>query len=569
MKSRQTVRRGASEPVRALAGALARSSGGAVERVVTQSGAAAGALALLLSLAGAAVPAAAQPAAAEPLTLRLGEAIARALEQNDDIVVEHLALDSAEAAITGAEGAYDPLLGLEAGWRRTTPPIASAFAGAPEGELAPTDETASVGGSLVQLLPTGGSVAVRAGNARTETNGTFDLLSPYYDSQLGVELRQPLLRNRSIDGARLNLRIAAADRDRAAASLAREVFDTVTAVERTYWNLVAVRQAVAVREEAIELASEQLEQTEIRIEGGALPEAEIAQPRAELERRRGDLLETLEIVARVENALKLLVLGDAPDDVALWTAPLVPADEIEVAPLPVDAAQALADALARRPELDAAQALVERRQAESAFARDGLLPELDLVVSYDRFGLAGSPNTAGGAVPGFPGAEVPAELEGDFGSSLEQLVDGDFEDARVALVFEMPIGNRTARARARIAANTELQAHAEVARARKLVRADVLDAVAAVESAGARIEAARAAGEAAQVQLRAERDRYGVGLSTNFLVLTRQNDLAAARLAEIEALTDYRAARVELGRATGRLLEEHGIEVEERQGGSL
>jgi outer membrane protein TolC len=63
------------------------------------------------------------------------------------------------------------------------------------------------------------------------------------------------------------------------------------------------------------------------------------------------------------------------------------------------------------------------------------------------------------------------------------------------------------------------------------------------------------------VQLGAELDRYGVGLSTNFLVLTRQNDLAGARLDEIRARTDYRAARAELARATGRLLGERGIEV--------
>jgi outer membrane protein TolC len=95
------------------------------------------------------------------------------------------------------------------------------------------------------------------------------------------------------------------------------------------------------------------------------------------------------------------------------------------------------------------------------------------------------------------------------------------------------------------------------------VRAEVLDAAAALETAGGRIEAARAARQAAEVQLMAERERFAVGLSTNFLVLTRQNDLAGARLSEIEALTDYRTARAELARATGSLLEERGIEVAE------
>jgi outer membrane protein TolC len=95
-----------------------------------------------------------------------------------------------------------------------------------------------------------------------------------------------------------------------------------------------------------------------------------------------------------------------------------------------------------------------------------------------------------------------------------------------------------------------------------VVRAEVLDAAAALEVADGRIEAARAAREAAEVQLAAERERFDVGLSTNFLVLTRQNDLARARIEEIEAQTDYRTARAELGRVTGSLLDERDIELQ-------
>jgi outer membrane protein TolC len=160
--------------------------------------------------------------------------------------------------------------------------------------------------------------------------------------------------------------------------------------------------------------------------------------------------------------------------------------------------------------------------------------------------------------------DVPPELEGNLPDSFSRLVDGDFDDTRVGLVFEVPLGNRAARASAAIAKNTERQAEAELTRARKLVRAEVLDAAAALETANGRIEAARAAREAAEVQLGAERERFAVGLSTNFLVLTRQNDLSSARLDEIAALTDHRTARTELARATGTLLEERGIQVEAR-----
>ncbi len=100
----------------------------------------------------------------------------------------------------------------------------------------------------------------------------------------------------------------------------------------------------------------------------------------------------------------------------------------------------------------------------------------------------------------------------------------------------------SARANARIAANTERQAEADLSGTQKAIRAEILDAAAALETAAGRIDAARAEREAAQIQLSAEQDRFSAGLSTNFLVLTRQNDLASARLSEIQALTDYRAA---------------------------
>ncbi len=518
------------------------------------------ALALVLVLA-AALPAAAQglrEQTRDALRLSLEEAVARALERNEDIHIERRFVDSAEAAVTGAEGAYDPVLGLAGGWQHTTTPVNSAFSGAPAGEAAPTLEGGEITAGLVQLLPTGAEVSVRAGQGRFESDAAFDLLSPSYDSRLGAEVRQPLLRGREIDAARLGIRVAAADRDRAVALLRRQVIETVSAVERAYWSLLAVRREVAVREAAVGLAGEQLSETEIRIENGAAPETEVAQPRAELERRRGELLESLEAVARAENALKLLILSD--DDGALWGRPIAPAAEAEVEVVLVDVAAAMAEALALRAELEAAEALVERRAVETRFARDRVRPDLDLVLSYDRFGLAGARNPDGGSLGGLP-ADVPPQLAGGWNDSVEQLVDGDFDDARVGLVFAVPIGNRAARAAALIAENSEWQASAELARQRKAVRAEVLDAGASLESAAGRIEAARAARQAAEVQLAAERDRFAVGLSTNFLVLTRQNELSGALLDEIEALTDYRTARTELGRATGSLLRERGIEV--------
>ena len=86
------------------------------------------------------------------------------------------------------------------------------------------------------------------------------------------------------------------------------------------------------------------------------------------------------------------------------------------------------------------------------------------------------------------------------------------------------------------------------------------NAAAAVETAGQRIEAARAARAAAEIQLRAEEDRLSAGATTPFFVLTRQNELAAAEVADAAATAAYRRALTELARARGTLLRDRAVD---------
>jgi outer membrane protein TolC len=494
-------------------------------------------------------------AADRPLTLN--EAIAMALEKNEGLAIERESMRAANAALSGARGAYDPSLSVDGSWGRSREPINSSFSGAPAGEFAPESKSSEVGVTIRQLLPTGGALSLRGSGGRETTDGVFARLSPAYATRVGVALRQPLLRHVGIDPARLSIRVARAGRQFAAASLRRTVTETVAATEQAYWTLSASRLGVSVREEAVRLAEEQLAETRTRVESGTAPETELAQPRAELERRRGDLLAAREALARAQSAFKLLILSGGDD--ALWLEQIEPADSVAMEVVPVDAAAALSRALQSRPELEEGRAVVDRRRAESSFARSGVWPALDAFASYDRFGLAGSLNPVG------PGGTLPPSQDGGLGQSFGTLGDGDFDAVRLGLTLELPVVNRSARADATVARSVERQAEAALERTQKVIRAEVLNAAAQLETAGQRIEAARSGREAAAIQLAAERDRYATGLSTNFLVLTRQNDLSHARLDEISALTDYRSARAEMARATGTLIEDRGITVQDPQ----
>jgi outer membrane protein TolC len=263
-------------------------------------------------------------------------------------------------------------------------------------------------------------------------------------------------------------------------------------------------------------------------------------------------------VEEAENALKVLVLGTPGEPE--WAQDIVPTDPPETELRHPNLPDSLATGAAKRAEIAEAQAQRERAQVQVEGRRSDVLPKLDLVATYQRRGLAGSLNPDSTDLSGQPPV-IPAPLSGGTGRSLGTIGENQFPDASVGVSFSVPLGNRTAKANLAIAKSRLSQANVGVTAAGQQISAEIRNAVFALETARQRIEAARASRQAAETQLGAEVERFKAGLSTNFLVLTRQNDLTTARVTETAALTDYRKAETELARATGSLLQERHIEV--------
>jgi len=157
---------------------------------------------------------------------------------------------------------------------------------------------------------------------------------------------------------------------------------------------------------------------------------------------------------------------------------------------------------------------------------------------------------------------VPPPILGASGRSYGTISENRFPDYAVGLAFSLPIQNRAAKANLAISRSQLEQSIVDIQSTGQQVEAEVRNAFSALATERSRVAAARSGLEAAQVQLYAEQERFAVGLSTNFLVLTRQNDLTVARVTETDALVDYRRAATELARAAGVLLERRNISVE-------
>jgi len=497
------------------------------------------------------------PAAGSAQTLTLKDAIASALARNREIVVERESGIQTREAIARAASAFDPVVRGESRVRDQTLPVISILSGAPPGELAPTSRSVAASASFSRLFTSGGSITASTSLSRDTSNNFLTLVSPAWFTSFGVEARQPLLQGRRIDPARRALRVSRATVDRSDASLRRTVTETVAAVEQAYWILVAARRDVAIRESTMQLADRQRADARVRVEAQVLPESDLAQFTAEIERRRGDLYASRENAARAELALKALILESA--DSPLWGQTLA----LEDPPPPaiastVDLQAALADAAAR-PELADSDARLALQQIELDAARDRLRPQLDLVGGYTARGVAGARSPDVRPFPGLT-VEFQDELQGALGASLESVALNRLPDVTAGIQLTIPLGYRAAHADIATAESQRRQIEAARERIRIQIAVEVRNAVTALETAAQRIEAARATLDAARIQLRAEEDRLSAGATTPFFVLTRQNDLAAAEVADAAAIAAYRRALTELARARGTLLRDRAVD---------
>ena len=457
------------------------------------------------------LPVAADAQPQRRVTLR--ELTEMALANNPDIVVERESVTLAEQAGLRARGAYDVLLTAEGRVRTRKDPINSILSGAPAGELAPRVTNVVGGAGMSKLFENGASFSGSTTLRREITDNGFSVLSPGYFTELGLDFRQPLLRGRAIDAPRRAIRIAAAERTRSELQLRRTVSDLVAGVERAYWTLVAAERDLDVRRRNVTLAELQRDDTQARIDAGTFPEADLAQPIAEIERRKGEVYASREALARAQQALKALILR-AADDPA-WDQELVPADSPETERNVPDAASSVRSALDKRPEIAAAMELIAQQDIEIESARDRLKPAVDLVASYTMRGLAGGENPD--INPPFPiPLVVPDAISGGLFQSYATLFEQKFSDAGAGIQVSVPLGNRTAHADLASAEAVKRQAASLVDSARLHVTAEVRNAIAAIAAASERVDAARAGREAAEVQLQAELDRFEAGPHDQF-----------------------------------------------------
>ena len=531
----------------------------------------------------------------QTIPLTLGEAIRKALENNNDIEVAKNDVRIAEQSLRSLLGFYDGVFTFQPNLDRNST----------TGRGATTDFRVN-SEFLQQVKPGGGTVRGFLNNSRTEnqfaqqqvTNGSSTGSGAVFSTSLGVQYTQPLFRNFKTDNVRRNIKIQRKRVSQTDADFRRQAITIISQVQSAYWDLVFALRNQQNQVANVNLSRENLRQIEAKIDAGSAAPLQKAEVETELATREGELLSAIQQVTTAENRLKQLFLRDP--NATEWLSQIVPTDAPVISDESINLDAAMKDAMEFRPELSRLRLQKEINKIDIDYFRNQTKPQIDLVSTFSLDGLSlgnvstdsfqsplfdptivnttnsyfynlicnpdSNPTPPSGCginnipIVTFPGS--PSYYKGGFNRSFANLFRSDAPNFTVGVTFSFPLRNRTAKADLASARIETERIDAQTRSQEQAVIAEVRNAVQAVDTARQRIATAKRARENAEIQLEGERRLFEVGRSTTFFLFQRENALTNARNAEIRAETDYNKALSELQRVTSTTFRVNNIQVD-------
>ena len=356
-----------------------------------------------------------------------------------------------------------------------------------------------------------------------------------YGGSWGVSYSQNLLRGFGKKTTTAQLVIAQRGLVAADANFKKAVQDQVAVIETVYWNLVYAQMNLVNQRQSLEIANRQLRENQIRVETGILAPIEVTSSEANVAQREVAIIQA---EANLQNAIDTFVrtvysTTERPEEIELIDAPVV-------SQLNFEEGTAIENALKNRTELLTRRLDLENAKLSEEVAQSNLKPTLNATVGYNGSALSAS----------------------SFGPVNSDLTGFRYPGYNINLTFSMPLQNKSARASDIRARANRRSAELAIRDQELAIVLDVRTAYRNLKAAEKNIVATEKSRILAQETYDAEQMRFANGLSTNFIVLQRQNDLDNAKTVELNAKISYVNVQTALQQAMGTLLDYRNIAVQ-------
>ena len=482
--------------------------------------------------------------------LSLDEAVRLALEHNLDIQVDRYNPVISEYDRRALYGYYDPTFKAKLGHEENNRPSGGINPNTGNDFPGTRSETDYADFGLGGFLPTGmrydlthtisESVVTTPGITGSNALGAIygnKVADTYYSGAL-LTLSQPLLRNLWIDSPRLRLQLARRNVRISELTTERNTMLTITLVEKAYYELIAARETVRVRESDLTVKQQFFGEQRRRVEVGALAPLEEKLAQSEVALAQTQLLLARNDAATADSILKGLIhdrfVNQLDTRVELT-------DKLLAIPATPNLQDAFKDAVEKRPDLQSMRINLEKHDIQLKFFKNQLYPQLDVFGSY---GVNG----------------VDTHLSG----ALDDLAKRSAPQHTYGIIFSLPLSMKAERENLKSGQAAKAQAILMFQRLEENIFAEVEFGVRQLRTLWEAIPLTKDRIEYARAALEAEQKKLNLGKSTSFEVLKLATDLTSAQLSEILALKNYNQGAADLAARTGNTFERRRIEVIKR-----
>lgn len=446
----------------------------------------------------------------------------------------------AEARIDAERGRFQPELSVNFDGSQVNQPP-NAFFG--PGIAANTRrDVADANLRITQPLETGGSVSIGIEPPTAYLYfpdgvgaGQFN---PIYSTDYVIRVKQPVLRGAGRKIALAPIRIAQTQANQSRWELEDILNSQIRSITQGYWQLYAAHLQLHAVRSVMPLAEESVRIEMLRLQADRSILADVARARVQLDGfRRTETGMQGTVRKRVLQLRQLM--GGQP----MVNPLLLPSEKpIESQP-PAESEAMIQVALVNRPSLNLLRERIKERCLVLGIANNGVLPSLDLRGDYWMNGLA-------------------ERLD----DSFKQAGSGDYSDWTLGFGVDVPLGNKTARSRRRMAELSLAREQMRLAATEQSVAFEITELVSDLQAAWQRTEIARRQTQETQEWLRVSRIRYTqppVAGTTQDWLLLALTDLQSAMRSYVDAISDLSDAVADYNTLLAELQQAQGMSVYE------
>ncbi|MBF0327692.1 MAG: TolC family protein [Nitrospirae bacterium] len=453
--------------------------------------------------------------------MSLAESIALALRKNSTIEIAYLDRVTQKFDLIVAEDKFIPKLTLSSTAQKTST--------TKDGDRT-INRTGDITASATETLHTGALLSLSTSRS-LNIERTYDPERSKTDSW-SVSITQPLLKGGGIEANTASVQIARLTEKTNLLTLKNTITDTVTSVIWAYRTFLQASRQVEISRQALERAKSIVSISRSLIEAGRMAELEIVQAEAEVANRELLLLTAINAEDNAKIALAKLIDIDINTqftaEETLDETPAVPAFET-----------LKKTALEKRPDFISNALAVNIAKLNYAVSKNNRLWDLSLFGSYSR-------------------NEVVGGLIVDDGADKKTWNTG----ARLTI----PLRDLTLKQNYILSKISLEKAELNLKKLRDNIDLEIKDALRDYEIKLKQMKLSQHSSRLYEKKLEIEREKLRAGRSTNFQVVSAQNDLFNAQIAELTAIISFLNAQTALDKTIGTTLDRWNISAVDRYG---